>query len=296
MNATGENVPTGTQLFDWFVRKVKLVYLFPRVAIGYEASAGAAALVVVGKVNPWHASESYADFATSIQKELSSYFQTGDAEATRQQWYMHNSSQLLAVEAQLNTTEVVVHFMKCTLRFENRHATRDYHIYYRTFYPEEDKAFDLKHLVVPNANTAIDNGVELWNLLESYPGMKKITVGSNTTNGLPNIGYVDLNVNVDRVASSFLSMRREGADPDGANTEWLLPHAFPDSIAHDLTTTQYDTSPMVYFWVIDQDYDIPSAGSSSLFVEGRMIKIATVWRDKQNSKTVQTDVQWDLKT
>ncbi len=179
------------------------------------------------------------------------------------------------------------------MMFENRHATKDYSVYYREFWPTEDRSRDLKNLIVPSANSAIPDGVELWTLLEGYPGMKRIILGSNTTNGLPNRGYIDIYISCEKMAAWYLRNASE-TDQDGASQLWLMPQKLPVSTANDTTSAEFEQGPMIVFYVLDQDYAIPTAASSSLFVEGKMIKWCTLWRDMQNTKAVQTDTQWSL--
>lgn len=293
MQVSGENVLTATALFDWFKRSVRLVFRFPRVAVTYKSAS--VAVIKIGQISPAHTIESYATESTTVKKEFSSYFSVGAGEQDKQQWYADNQTQLLAVEAQLDATHVIINSMKCTLKIENKHATKDWHVYARAFWPGEDLAGDFKNLGLPAANTAVADNIELWTLLEGYPGIKKVVVGSNTTNGLPNIAYMDFFVNMDKMANFYLKSNRSPVDVNNAIQEWMLPRAFPDATAMDYTSAEVNQAPMIVLWAIDQDYGLPTLSESPLlFIEGKMVKRATIWRDMQNRKAVQADTQWSL--
>lgn len=315
----GENVLTETHPESRAIRKARVVYRLSYlhgVCANVDAANAAARMCKIGQLNPWHASESFASMSATKTQEISSYFNTGDDDGDEKQFLPGTGSMTIMDNAAVeNTIMALVHTMKCTLKFTNFDTAEEYYIYWKVFLPGEDSTFLLKNIVYlggkTDQNSTISAGTELWTILEGYPGMRKITLGPNSANGLPNIGYADVYCNVDEMREKYMSqMSPNGAYADSAASvefeHWMMPHPFPDSQAHNILSDSYKHSPVVVFYCLVQDtvlggYKVPAETTISNFgdvtqlgLEGKMVKHVSIQRGLASEVFISSNTQYDL--
>ncbi len=157
-------------------------------------------------------------------------------------------------------------FVKAMVRFTNTHPTASIRVYWKVFYPGDQRVRNAQiaddfSFTVDNASllalqadithTVAGEGRVAINRLESVPGMMKIVLGPDSSNGPPNQGTAYFEINVKNILNSM----EEPHVYSGTGT--FLEAGFMPHVINSLTkTTAALTSfwyPTVHFWAMQID-------------------------------------------
>ncbi len=254
---------------------------------------------------------------TSFSEEWSSSF-SGDAsaEAIPVQW--PTPEPLNAYIAELAATTRGYNFYNCefvtvALEFTSLHATDDIEILYKMYWPGDERARNHttnmddgstvdgdshRNLVEGTANATYqllhdDVTLRNWNELTHTGGMKRMRLGPNTTNGLPNVGRTGFQINVKEILNKTSYTEFIPIEGDGLLTDLeSMPH-LGNKMTKTAAAAAVSSIPIVLIFAahVSVTGGINAIPISTLLVRGRAEYTVRLFGREQEVIAVMDDPQ-----
>ncbi len=294
--ASGSNIPTpDVGELDDQVIKATMLYHFTERSVNSGSAFSSGALQTrwrIGVISLSSVQESRRTKNASIVDEETSYFnQELSGVSLLVQW--RPSPQFASLSGTgatwLNVYVAWVTALQATLRFRNSGTTEEVFVWYKTIFPFEDNINTLFEMTT-GSHASPDHVV---NVLDAYPGMKKIRLGTNDANGIPNIQYVDIKVDVDEMRDILVKRLGGVAGVNFLSTNdskiafsdliWMQPQSPTETAALNLSedVNAPSMTPRVCFWASKiGGVEGNAIDSGTLHVEGKMMKNITILRER----------------
>ncbi len=236
---------------------VKVRATFPKFGIGNEAASSPHSFI--GRFNPVEIMNSeYTQTSGNVnQEEWSSHFITTDnTTLDMRQWEAPNDLMRARTDGRFHLYNC--EYVQIALEFQNNATDNDKIIYYKVFWPGDERVVNPDNAMGDGQVADSDSFVNLLHddvgqrTLETTNGMRKLWLGPNSSNGRPNIARTLIKINVKDILNTV---------PDIIyNTHTTNTASIIDSeIRHDLANSLHKTNaatatlrtPTVVFWAQD---------------------------------------------